>query len=298
MSRAVSAPSLPDPMPELAEVEYYRKAWDPGLGHRIQRVHLHPGSRLFREASPALIRRRLTGARLVESFAHGKNLLFHFSGDGWLGGHLGMTGELRAEPPGYAPGRHDHLALFTGATALVFTDPRMFGRIRFEVSAQGPPPWWRELPPGVLSEGFTRERISRFLSRHRRTPVKTALLDQRLFPGIGNWMADEICWRLRWHPGRPAADLGAPEVAALRRMVRAVARDALRVIGDGWKTPPDAWLFNHRWDRDHACPRKGCGATLVREDLRGRTTCWCPRCQPDPVPGRGEKLAEGGEKVS
>ena len=266
-------------MPELAEVEYYRKEWNPGIGHRIERVHLHPRSRLFRETSPSLIQRRLKGASLIESFTHGKNLLFHFSGDGWLGGHLGMTGELHAEAPGFQLGKHDHLVLFTETVALVFTDPRMFGRIRFEVSPHGPPDWWRELPPEVLSKEFTAERVAGFLARHQKTPIKTALLDQRMFPGIGNWMADEICWRLRWHPGRPSGDLSPADAAELTAMIRTVTRDALRVIGDGWKTPPDSWLFNHRWDKNHACPRKGCGATLVREDLRGRTTCWCPRCQ-------------------
>ena len=49
------------------------------------------------------------------------------------------------------PGKHDHLVLGFDEAALVFTDPRMFGRIRFEVSRTGPPDWWRELPPEVLS---------------------------------------------------------------------------------------------------------------------------------------------------
>lgn len=266
-------------MPELAEVEYYRKEWNPGIGQAIRRVHLHPQSRLFRETSPDLIRRRLTGARLEKSLAHGKNMIFRFSGGGWLGGHLGMTGELRTEPPDFVPGKHDHLVLFTDSVALVFTDPRMFGRIRFEICADEPPEWWRELPPAILTSGFTRGRVADFLRRHRKTPVKTALLDQSAFPGIGNWMADEICWRLRWHPARPSGELSATEAGDLWKMIRQVARDALRVIGDGWQDPPDAWLFNHRWDRDHHCPRRGCGATLVRADLRGRTTCWCPKCQ-------------------
>lgn len=266
-------------MPELAEVEYYRKEWNPGIGHPVRRVDLHPGARLFRETSTDLIRRRLPGSVLEESRTHGKNLLFRFSGGAWLGGHLGMTGELRTEPPGYQPGKHDHLVLHTDAGALVFTDPRMFGRVRFELSPGEPPEWWRQLPPEVLSVGFSAARVTDFLRRHRRTPVKTALLDQTIFPGIGNWMADEICWRLRWHPARPCGSLDAGEAGELRKSVRQVARDALRVIGDGWQEPPDTWLFNHRWDRDHRCPRRGCGALLIRQDLRGRTTCWCPACQ-------------------
>jgi formamidopyrimidine-DNA glycosylase len=269
-------------MPELAEVEYYRKEWDAGLGQTVRRIHLHAQARIFRETSTALIQRRLKGERFEASFTHGKNLLFQFSGGGWLGGHLGMTGSLRAEPEeSFVPGKHDHLVLFLDAIALVFSDPRMFGRIRFELSPRGEPPeWWSELPPEVTGKGFTKRRVAGFTQRRAKTPIKTLLLDQSVFPGIGNWMADEICWRLGWHPARPAGALGDEEVAALWKTIRLVSRQALRIIGDGWNDPPNNWLFNHRWKKDHQCPRPGCGEDLERADLRGRTTCWCPRCQP------------------
>ena len=267
-------------MPELAEVEFFRKQWNPGLDETVSRVALHENARIFRETSPALIRRRLKEERFLSSFTHGKNLLFRFSGGGWLGGHLGMTGSLRTEPMrDFEPGKHDHLVVFLETVALVFCDPRMFGRIRFEVSGDHPPDWWRELPPEVLDSGFTKSRLFAFLQRRKKTPIKTLLLDQAMFPGIGNWMADEICWRLKWHPARLAGTLSETESADLWRTVRKVARQAIEVIGADWSDPPDTWLFNHRWEKDHPCPRKGCGVDLVRADLRGRTTCWCPRCQ-------------------
>ncbi|MCB1064682.1 MAG: Fpg/Nei family DNA glycosylase [Verrucomicrobiae bacterium] len=273
-------------MPELAEVEYFRKEWNPGLGQTVRRVHLHPQARIFRETSPVLLQRRLKGERFLDSFSHGKNLLFQFSGGGWLGGHLGMTGSLRVESVGdsFDPEKHDHLVLFLESVALVFTDPRMFGRIRFEVSSDSPPDWWLQLPPGVLTTVFTKERIVEFTGRRARTPIKTLLLDQSVFPGIGNWMADEICWRLHWHPARLSGTLSEADATELWKMVRQVSRQALKVIGDGWNDPPDSWLFNHRWEKDHQCPRPGCGGDLVRADLRGRTTCWCPVCQQEQRP--------------
>ncbi len=267
-------------MPELAEVEYFRKQWDPGLGQRVARVAIHEQARLFRDTSPGLLVRRLVGTTFRESFAHGKNLLFHFSDDAWLGGHLGMTGSLRTEATdAFSPGKHDHLVIHLETVALVFADPRMFGRVRFEIHPDDPPDWWRDLPPEVLSDGFTRERVFAFAQRRRKTPIKTLLLDQTMFPGIGNWMADEICWRLHWHPSRTAGGIGEKEAAALWKTTRLVSRQALAVIGTDWGDPPDSWLFNHRWEKDHSCPRPGCGVDLVRADLRGRTTCWCPRCQ-------------------
>ncbi|MDB3941321.1 hypothetical protein N9406_10165, partial [Verrucomicrobiales bacterium] len=97
--------------------------------------------------------------------------------------------------------------------------------------------------------------------------------------GIGNWMADEICWRLQIPPATRSGELTDEQLDAVWKITRQVSRDALRVIGDDWKTPPNSWLFNHRWKDGGNCPRRGCGTGLERADLRGRTTCWCPQCQ-------------------
>ena len=99
-------------MPELAEVEFYRRRWGVGQGQPIARVALHAGKRVFRGTNTDALRRNLRGARLLSSEAHGKQMLFHFSRHGWLGVHLGMTGELRVEPAAYAPAPHDHLVFY------------------------------------------------------------------------------------------------------------------------------------------------------------------------------------------
>ena len=90
-------------MPELAEVEYYRRLWDAGFGARILVVELHARKRVFRGSNTLEIVRCLTGARLLQSIARGKQMLFQFSGESWLGLHLGMTGKLRVEPPQFRP---------------------------------------------------------------------------------------------------------------------------------------------------------------------------------------------------
>ena len=84
-------------MPELAEVEYFRRQWDAGLGHKILAVKLHPRKRIFRGTDTRSLVRHLTGSRLLRSVARGKQMLFQFSGDNWLGLHLGMTGKMRIE---------------------------------------------------------------------------------------------------------------------------------------------------------------------------------------------------------
>jgi formamidopyrimidine-DNA glycosylase len=260
-------------MPELAEVAYFSRRWDAGLQKRILRVHLHPNVRVFRGGDAGQLADALTGAMYRRPFTHGKNMLFEFSGGVWLGGHLGMTGKLLAAPPGHVPEKHDHLVLFTAAAALVYRDPRQFGRWRMDRGARAPA-WWRALPPEITARSFTVAHVAELLRRHARSPLKALLLDQSGFPGIGNWMADEVLWQLRLHPAAPA---GETDAAALRKVLQSVTRTSLRTIGRDWSDPPRSWLFRHRWNAGARCPR--CGTQLRRGDIRGRTACWCPKCQ-------------------
>jgi formamidopyrimidine-DNA glycosylase len=261
-------------MPELAEVAYYARRWDAGLHKRILRVHVHPKVRIFRGGSAPALAKALTGTEYLKPLTHGKNMLFSFSGGVWLGGHLGMTGELLCEPPDHVPQKHDHLVLFTADCALVCRDPRQFGLWRMERGSE-PPAWWRALPPEILAKAFTVAHVTEILRRHARAPLKTVLLDQARFPGIGNWMADEVLWQLRLHPATPS---GQADPAALRRTLQSITRTSLRTIGRDWSDPPRTWLFAHRWKAGGHCPR--CHTLLTRGDLRGRTACWCPKCQP------------------
>jgi formamidopyrimidine-DNA glycosylase len=274
-------------MPELAEVEFYRKRWHLALtGADVERVAVHPQARVF--ASPRVARavqRALAHVRYVSSAAAAKQMCFRFSGDAWLGLHLGMSGELRVESrDDHAPARHDHLVLFTAKHALVFTDPRMFGAVEFHRGAE-PPEWWRRIAPPILSREFTVNAVAVFLRRRARAPIKAVLLMQERFPGIGNWMADEVLWRAAIHPARLAGSLRPAEVRALWRECRRLVRQALVTIaGRGRDLPPDlnvriprSWLFKHRWESGGRCPKTG--ALLVREEIGGRTTCWSPARQ-------------------
>src|SRR5438132_342634 len=81
-------------MPELAEVEWFRKQWNPGCGHEIIDLSLHPRNRVFRGTSTNALRENLLGRKLLKSATHGKQMLFSFSADNWLPMHLGMTAQL------------------------------------------------------------------------------------------------------------------------------------------------------------------------------------------------------------
>ncbi|MEM7697073.1 MAG: DNA-formamidopyrimidine glycosylase family protein [Verrucomicrobiota bacterium] len=266
-------------MPELAEVHYYRKQWEPGLGETVRAVETHPKARIFREVAASAIERGLLGETFRGSHGHGKRMLFEFSSGFWLGLHLGMTGKLFTAPLDHEVAKADHLVLRMGTLTLVFADSRMFGKLTLEQTEESrEPEWWSSLPPQPQERAFSAKWVATFVKRFPKTPVKTALLDQRGFPGIGNWMADEICWRMRLLPQTLCGELSDADRVELARVTREVARDAMKVIGEDWSRPPDRWLMNHRWKDGGICPRRGCRDELIREDLRGRTTCWCESC--------------------
>ncbi len=280
-------------MPELAEVEYVRRRWNPGLNHVVSGVRLHPPAGVFKRCDVAELAQSLPGARLVGSEAAAKQILFRLVAADtagtplWLGIHLGMTGELRVRPPGLPAAKGDHLVLDQPGAgpgelgrSLVFSDPRMFGRVRFHRGADVPD-WWSEIAPAVTSPAFTVKAVSEFLRRRARAPLKAVLLMQERFPGIGNWMADEILWRAALHPARRCGDLTGAEIKRLHAETVWVARAALRIIGGAdtpeWPDPPKSWLFQHRWADGGRCPRTR--QPLERATIGGRTTCWSPARQ-------------------
>lgn len=263
-------------MPELAEVDYFRRKWDVALRERVGRVVLRAGARPFRGTDPSVIEKSLPGRVLKSSAAAGKQMLFRFGADAWLGLHLGMSGSLGVHPPGFKPGPHDKLVLYTRRHSLSYNDPRMFGRVQFSIGRNAPA-WWSSIGPALTSAAFSEKAVAAFLRRRSRTAIKPVLLMQERFPGIGNWMADEILWRAALHPKRLAGSLGPAENRALWRECRWVARNALRIVGKEGRKIPASWLFPHRWQNGGRCPRTG--ALLRREQIGGRTTCWSPARQ-------------------
>jgi formamidopyrimidine-DNA glycosylase len=263
-------------MPELAEVEYFRRQWDSGFGPRIVRVALHSKKRVFRGTDVAALEKAVTGATLLDSEGHGKQMLFRFRPGGSIVIHLGMSGQLRVEGAEILPGKHDHLVLFQEERSLVYSDPRMFGRVQF-VPGPGVPEWWKNLPPAVISPGFTLARLRDQLHRRQRSPIKAGLLEQTLFPGVGNSMADEILWQIKLHPATRASDLSDAQQRDLWRVSRSICRTALKTIGADWSEPPKNWLIHRRWRKGGRCSRDG--TLLDHGTIGGRTTAWCPVCQ-------------------
>lgn len=263
-------------MPELAEVEYFRKRWSPGFDQKIIRVHLHGAKRIFRGNTEAEITAALNGATLLSSDRKAKQMLFRFS-TATLGIHLGMTGEMQVAEPDSTPAKHDHLILYTKKHALVFRDPRLFGRVRFSPETTDPA-WWKEMPAELTDRSFTVAKMAAILERRGKAPLKAVLLMQEFFPGIGNWMADEILWRAELSPDRRSGGLTPKATKQLHHEIKQVVKISLATIGENYGDPPKGWLFHERWSAKGICPKHK--SPLRTATVGGRTTRWCPICQP------------------
>ena len=275
-------------MPELAEVEWYRKQWNPGRGERVIRVFLHSGKYVLRGTDEDVLKQNITGQRLLGSDRRGKQMVFRFSGNNaetigaretvrsWLGIHLGMTGKTHVESPDFQPAKHDHLVLYQDRRALVFTDPRQLGHVRFHHGSDEPV-WWKHEAPEISSGKFDREFFDQFLNRHENAPIKAVLLMQNGFPGIGNWMADEILWRAGVLPSNRSGRLTQSERAAVFRATKFVVKRSLETLGKDFSDPPKNWLIHQKWKRGGVCPKHR--TPLRHATIGGRTTAWCRKCQ-------------------
>ena len=214
--------------------------------------------------------------------------MFKFSGDNpetigarenirsWLGVHLGMTGRTHIEKRDFQPGKHDHLVLYQQTRALVFTDPRQLGHVRFH-HGKTEPAWWKKHAPEIDSLEFDQNFLDQFLNRHGKAPIKAVLLMQRGFPGIGNWMADEILWRAKVLPSRRTRRLSAHERRSIFRAAKFVVKQSLLTLGKDFSDPPKNWLIHQKWKRGGICPKHR--TPLRHATIGGRTTAWCARCQ-------------------
>ena len=264
------------PMPELAEVEWFRKQWNAGRGDEIVDVRVHTAKYVFRGTNTPALQENLVGKKFLKSTRRGKQMLFEFSDGNSLGIHLGMTGKTHVESCDFRPGKHDHLVLYQAKRALVFTDPRQLGHVRFHYGVDEPA-WWKQRAPEIVSREFDQKFLDQFLDRHRKAPIKAVLLMQRGFPGIGNWMADEILWRAKVLPSKRAGKLQRRERVTIFRAAKFVVRRSLETLGKDFSDPPRNWLIHQKWKRDGVCPRHR--TPLRHAMIGGRTTAWCPQCE-------------------
>jgi formamidopyrimidine-DNA glycosylase len=264
-------------MPELPEVESQRRRVQRWLkGRRLATVSVSDDPVVFAGLSPRSVVAALRGRRVRAVRRRGKHLWIELDRRPWPAFHFGMTGWFSFYRSEAARPRFWKIELVTqDGRRLAYTDPRRFGRIRLQ---QDPP---REPPIALLGfdplEGLPPAGdLAGHLAR-RKAPLKAVLLDQSLFAGVGNWVADEVLYQARLSPRRPARSLSPVEVRRLRATLHDVVGRAVQVDADSDRFPA-SWLFHTRWGR-RAGATTARAEAIVHETIGGRTTAWVPTRQ-------------------
>jgi formamidopyrimidine-DNA glycosylase len=270
-------------MPELPEVEANaRNLARVARGRTVRAVTPPPGRRELGGLAGRAFARRIAGRKFLDVTRRGKWILCKLDGGAGLALHLGMTGKIAAA------GTREPLPRFTravftldGGRRVCFVDARRFGKLlaapydrlleRPEIATVG---------PDALRE-LTAAQLGDLLAATRRT-VKAVLLDQTRLAGVGNLYATEALWRARIHPATAARQLDRAAIRALHRGLRAALDHGLRTyaaeevpeyIEEGAPNP------FHAYDRA-GLPCHRCRTPLAKMVLGGRTSAFCPRCQP------------------
>lgn len=295
-------------MPELPEVETVRRGLQPVLqGARLVKVEARRPDLRF--PFPERFSERLTGKTVTALGRRAKYLTMHIENGPVLICHLGMSGSFRVETAGSSdiPGTfhherskstaHDHVLFDVASTTgersrVIFNDPRRFG---FMLFAEGPPDTHPMLaglgiePTGNALDG----PLLASLLKDRRSPLKAALLDQRLIAGLGNIYVSEALWRAGLSPLREAGTIARSAKKAkqqserLAGAIRSVIADAIAAGGSSLRDYVQAdgslGYFQHSfavYDREgEPCPKPGCRGHIERIVQSGRSTFYCRTCQ-------------------
>ncbi len=269
-------------MPELPEVEAVcRKLRRDAVGARILSVHIQR-RRITRPQSPEGIH-DLARRHVIHSIERrGKNIFINLSGGLSIHVHLRMTGDLYVAPdhrqrPAFL---NAWLALHDGR-GLFFQDPRGLGTLTL-LDPAGKAARLAGIGPEPLSRGFTPEALFA-ATRSSRQPAKLFLLDQRRIAGLGNIYAAESLFEARIRPTRPICEVCKPKLLALHAAIVRILRDAVRSACRAYSRP-GAFREGEEYapavyDREgHPC--RVCGRSIRRIAQGGRSTYFCPRCQP------------------
>lgn len=282
-------------MPELPEVETVRRGLAPVMeGAVIARADVNRPD--LRWPFPAQMAQRLTGQKVLGLRRRSKYILADLASKESLLIHLGMSGRMliSGDPLGKfvhdhpAPEKHDHVVLhMDNGARITFNDPRRFGAMDLLDTANadahkllavlGPEPLGNDFHEDMLIAAF----------KGRNTPVKSALLDQRIVAGLGNIYVCEALYRAGIHPARKAGRVSAARVASLVPIIRQVLAEAIEAGGsslrDFRQADGELGYFQHSFDvygrEGEACRNPSCARPIRRIVQSGRSSFFCGTCQ-------------------
>lgn len=262
-------PPVDPPVPEILEVEYYRRAAQTCVGREVASIDAPDDWFLKRGTTAEELDGLLVGRRLTATRRRGKLLMVDTDDGSVLGLRFGMTGRLIVDGSAtidrleYSPRRDDpawdrFAVVFRGGGTLRLQDPRRLGGVELDPD---------EAELGVDAWVIDATALAAALGTSS-SPLKARLMDQRRIAGLGNLLTDETLWRAGLAPVRAAGGLGDDDVERLASMVVSVLND---LDERGGSHTGDLHDQRHRAG---VCPLDG--EPLRRETVGGRTTYWCP----------------------
>lgn len=281
-------------MPELPEVEFARKTLEKWFrGRKLVRTEAESGVRTFRDSDLGVFK-ALKGS-LVGIDRRGKYLMVRFSDKLGFVGHLGMTGKfLKRDPKDEVRWSRARFFLDSGEV-IHFQDMRLFGHIDAVPASE------LEKRPGVaklgfdpLRDGLSVEQLKDALGKSNQD-LKVALMDQERIAGLGNIHAAEALFRAKLHPSRTPASLSDAEWKALTKGIQGTIDFALEQEGDGEEIEyveegaPNPFLIYGR----AGTPCRRCKTIVKSFTQGGRTTHFCPHCQPKTRRKDGAAIRKG-----
>ena len=276
-------------MPELPEVETVRRGLALSMeGRRITGLALNRAD--LRTKLPPGLKARVEGRRVLRLGRRAKYILVHLDDGGVLIAHLGMSGRLVLSRPGNSapPDRHDHV-VFTleDGSELRFNDARRFGMLDYACEAElADHKLFVHLGPEPLGNDFNGPALEAKLAG-KATPLKSALLDQRVVAGLGNIYVSESLFHAGLSPRRRAGTVTGPRAERLALAIRDVLERAIAAGGsslrDYVQASGELGYFQHHWavygKEGEGCPDCDCTKGIKRIVQSGRSTFYCAKRQ-------------------
>ena len=278
-------------MPELPEVETVKNA----VSKAVDGANIIAAAVLcdkFREKIPADFAAKITGATIMDCRRIAKYIIIELSNGLSLVWHLGMSGKIKILPQKPTTlEKHDHVVIETDKGCLIFNDPRRFGLLTYCESARlNECSALKNIGPDPFDKNLTAQYLYSQLQAHS-TPIKVAILEQKIICGIGNIYASEALFKAKILPLRPAKSLNLKECENLLKSIREVLSKAIKAGGSTLRDyrKPDGssgefqnqhCVYNKTGQR---CPECVCNISktggIKKVVLGGRSTFYCETLQ-------------------
>lgn len=279
-------------MPELAEVETVRRVIERALlGKVIHQAEFVEDLIVCKGLPSAYFESEVIGAKVIGTGRKGKFWWINLEDRKSIVGHLGMAGWIRElgaptarlkehgkKPLDDENGRPRFLKMSLSAAdgaTIAMTDGRRLARLWLAEEPERCPNI-AALGPDVYNSPYSPDQLHAILSK-RKAPMKALLLNQSLFAGVGNWLADEVLYQTRISPYRLGSEMKPSEAKLLLKNLRQIIEVAIDAGADE-NLFPQEWLFHRRWGGAKGADEIN-GRPLQRDEVGGRTTAWVPKLQ-------------------